>query len=102
MDRPHEMRELRIAEFYNWANVTLVLAPYAYELFEYRSEFATQALLVHQPHFIDKKILYHPVADTRPEDINTAGDLGAFYPSGARLADMIRKKTFPVWIRGHQ
>ncbi|POW20958.1 hypothetical protein PSHT_02990, partial [Puccinia striiformis] len=93
MDRPHEMRELRIAEFYNWANVTLVLAPYAYELFEYRSEFATQALLVHQPHFIDK-IFYHPVADTRPEDIIPAGDLGAFYPSGARLADMIRKKTF--------
>ncbi|KAA1100243.1 hypothetical protein PGT21_032338 [Puccinia graminis f. sp. tritici] len=101
IDRPHEMRDLRKAEFYNLANVTLVLAPYAYELFEYRSQFATQALLVHQPHFIDKKIFYHPVGNTRPEDIIIAGDLGAFYPFRARLADMIRKKTLPGWIRGH-
>lgn len=101
IDRPHEMRDLRKAEFYDLANVTLVLAPYAYELFEYRARFSTQALLVHQPHFIDKQIFYHPVTDPRSEDVIIAGDLGAFYPFRARLADMIRNKTLPGWIRGH-
>ncbi|KNZ53124.1 hypothetical protein VP01_3338g4 [Puccinia sorghi] len=101
IDRPHEMRDMRKAEFYSLANVSLVLAPYAYELFDYRAQFSSQALLVHQPHFIDKKIFYHPVGDPRPEDIIIAGDLGAFYPFRARLADMIRNKTLPGWIRGH-
>lgn len=83
------------------ANVTLVLAPYAYELFEYKSKFGEQALLVHQPHFIDAAIFYHPPSDRRPEQIILAGDLGAFYPFRARLADMIRNKELPGWIRGH-
>ncbi|KAG0141012.1 hypothetical protein CROQUDRAFT_664417 [Cronartium quercuum f. sp. fusiforme G11] len=101
IDRPHEMRDMRKEEFYSLANVSLVLAPYAYELFEYRKKFGTQALLVHQPHFIDAKIFYHPTTDTRPEDIIIAGDLGSFYPFRARLAEMIRNKTIPGWIRGH-
>ncbi|MBW0577097.1 hypothetical protein O181_116812 [Austropuccinia psidii MF-1] len=101
IDRPHEMRDMRKAEFYTLANVSLILAPYPYELFEYRTQFATQALLVHQPHFIDKKVFYHPVTDPRPEEIIIAGDLGAFYPFRARLADMIRNKTLPGWIKGH-
>ncbi|KAI9630473.1 hypothetical protein KEM48_013969 [Puccinia striiformis f. sp. tritici PST-130] len=110
MDRPHGMRDLRKAEFYNLANVTLVPAPYAYELFEYRSEFATQTLLVHQPHFIDKKIFYHPVADTRPEDIITAGDLGAGCILSIRSkigrydpkTDLTRLDTWPSRIRRYQ
>lgn len=101
IDRPHEMREMRKEDFYTRANVSLVLAPYAYELFEYRTKFGSQALLVHQPHFIDKKIFYHSVAKPRSQPVIIAGDLGAFYPFRARLADMIRSKILPGWIRGH-
>ncbi|KAH9817706.1 hypothetical protein DFH28DRAFT_962749 [Melampsora americana] len=101
IDRPHEMRDMRKEEFYTLANVSLVLAPYAYELLDYRIKFANQALLVHQPHFIDAAIFYHPAAGPRPEPIIIAGDLGAFYPFRARLANLIRNKTLPGWIRGH-
>ncbi|KAI8451587.1 hypothetical protein BY996DRAFT_6416241 [Phakopsora pachyrhizi] len=39
--RPHEMCDMRKEEFYKIANFSLVLAPYAYKLFEYRKGFGT-------------------------------------------------------------
>lgn len=56
--------------------MTLVLSPYPSELLAYR-QFENRTLLVHQPHFINPEIFFHPVDKPRSQEMIIAGDLGA-------------------------
>jgi hypothetical protein len=95
MDRPHEMRDGRRIPILDLANVTLVLAPYPTELFDYRA-YVDRALLVHQPHPISPALFYHPVEADRPVDIWLAGSLEApLYPLRHRLGQLIEAGVLP-------
>ena len=95
MDRPHEMRDLRRVPMYDLANVSIVLAPYAHELFEYK-KYVKQALLVHQPHPVEPRLFKHDVNGPKEVDVLLAGSLEApMYPLRHRLGELIKQKKIP-------
>lgn len=101
MDRPHEMRDLRRVPMYDLANVSIVLAPYAHELFEYK-KYVKQALLVHQPHPVEPRLFEHDVSAPREIDVLLAGSLEApMYPLRHRLGELIKQNKIPGYIRPH-
>jgi len=101
MDRPHEMRDRRRVPMYDLANVSLVLAPYAHELLEYR-DYGKQALLVQQPHPVEPRLFEHPLNGPKTRDVILAGSLEApMYPLRHRLSEMIKAGKIPGYIRPH-
>lgn len=80
---------------YDLANVSLVIAPYAHELFEYR-KYDQQALLVHQPHPAEARLFKHDIDAEREIDVLLAGSLEApMYPLRHRLGELVKQKLIP-------
>ena len=80
---------------YELANVSLVIAPYAHELFDYK-KYGKQALLVHQPHPVEARLFEHDVDGPRDIDVLLAGSLEApLYPLRHRLGEMVKANKIP-------
>jgi hypothetical protein len=80
---------------YDLANVSIVLAPYAHELFEYK-KYVKQALLVHQPHPVEPRLFKHDVQGPKEVEVLLAGSLEApMYPLRHRLGELIKQKKIP-------
>lgn len=82
------MRDGRRHVLYKTANISVILASYANELYEHQA-FMDDALLVHQPHFIDERFVFD-IDKPRSNDVLLAGSVDAtFYPFRSRLHELI-------------